>query len=110
LRAGLLSDPEVIARLNKSFVCTSVIIDEVNKRAQDGDELAQVLAANWQYPLEMMFLSPQCKLISKLNSAEDLPGVHPDVVAAHGPHVSLQDQRAHVDTFLRHVSKHFGQQ
>jgi hypothetical protein len=112
LRAGLLSDGEVIARLNKSFVCTSMIIDDVNKLAQAGDELAKALAADWQYPLEMMFLSPECKLISKLNSFADFPGVHPDVAGPNrGRHpVPLTDERSHVDTFLRHVSKHFAQQ
>jgi hypothetical protein len=49
-------------------------------------------------------------LISKFNSADDFPGVHPDVVAAHRRHVSLQDERSHVDTFLKHVSKHFADQ
>jgi hypothetical protein len=79
LRAGLLSDREVINRLNRRFVSTSMIIDDVHKRAKGGDGLAQLLAAHWEYPLEMMFLTPDGKLVSKLNSFKDFPGVHPDV-------------------------------
>ena len=101
----------MIARLNKNFICTSMIIDDVNKLAQAGDELAKALSAEWQYPVEMMFLSPECKLISKLNSFEDFPGEHPDVVAANRrAHAPLVDERSHVDIFLSHLSKHFAQQ
>ena len=85
-----------------------MIIDDVNKRAEAGDKLAQELAANWEYPLEMMFLTPDGKLISKLNSFKDFPGVHPDVVAPpYGQHVPLKHEHAHIDTFLRHVAEHF---
>ena len=108
MRAGLLSDGEVISRLNKNFVSTSIIIDDVQKRAESGDPLAKELAAQWQYPLEMVFLTSDAKLVSKLNSFEDFPGVHPDVVAPpRGEHVPLEHERAHVDAFLRHVDLHF---
>jgi hypothetical protein len=111
LRAGLLSDREVIARLNEGFVCTSLIIDEVNARAENGDELAKTLAANWRYPLEIMFLTPQGKLISRMNSFEDFPGVHPDVGAPpRHEKVSMENERSHIDVFLTHVSKHFNKQ
>jgi hypothetical protein len=85
-----------------------MIIDDVKKRAEGGDELAQQLATHWEYPLEMMFLTPACRLVSKLNSFADFPGVHPDVVAPpRGEHVPLEHERAHVDAFLRHVDRHF---
>ena len=109
MRAGLLSDPDVINLLNRRFVCTSTIIDDVQKRAESGDELAKYLAAQWEYPVEMMFLSPACKLVSKLNSYQDFPGMHPDVVAPPSKqHVKRRDERFHVDIFLRHVALHFG--
>ncbi len=109
MRAGLLSDPAVINLLNRRFVCTSTIIDDVQKRAESGDELAKYLAAQWKYPVEMMFISPACNLISKLNSYQDFPGVHLDVVAPPGKqHVQRQDERSHVDIFLSHVALHFG--
>ncbi len=111
MRAGLLSDGEVINRLNDSFVSTSVIIDDVKKRAESGDELAQQLAAQWEYPLEMIFLNPVCGLVSKLNSYKDFPGVHPDVVAPpKGRHMASKNERSHVDDFLKHVARHFSGQ
>ena len=101
----------MVAWLNKSFVCTSIIIDDVNKRAENGDELAKTLEANWQYPLEIMFLTPQGKLISRMNSFEDFPGVHPDVGAPPSQqNVPMQNERSHIDAFLRHVSKYFNKQ
>ena len=106
MRAGLLSDLSVIKRLKKDFVCTAIIIDDVNKRAEAGDELARQLAAHWKYPVEMIFLTPACRLVSKLNSYADFPGAHPDVVAP-GSQVPVEDERAHVDAFLRHVDRHF---
>jgi hypothetical protein len=108
LRAGLLSDPEVIRRLNASFVCTTVVIDDVRRRAAAGDGFAKQLQAQWTYPLEMMFLRPDGGLISRLNSFRDFPGVHPDVAAPPGKaRVELGDERAHVDAFLKHLADHF---
>ncbi len=114
MRAGLLSDPEVISRLNKDFVCTSVIIDDAQKQAESGDALAKQLADQWEYPVEMMFLSPSassnaCTLVSKLNSYKDFPGVHRDVVAPpKKQHVDREDGSSHRDIFLKHLAVHFG--
>jgi hypothetical protein len=108
LRAGLLSQQEVIHRLNKGFVCTTIIIDDAKKRANGGDELAKQLAAQWEYPLEMMFLTPTGTLISKLNSYKDFPGTHPDVAAPAEMNVLLSDVRSHADIFLKHIAHHFG--
>jgi hypothetical protein len=109
LRAGLLSDPEVIHRLNKNFVCTSTIIDDVQKLAKGGNELARRLADQWEYPVEMMFFTPQGQLVSKLNSYQDFPGVHPDVVSPpkKDPVVARKDDFSHVDIFLKHLALHF---
>ena len=107
MRAGLLSDPEVIRRLNQDFVCTTVIIDDARRLAEQGDELAKQLAAHWTYPLEMMFLRPDGTLVSKLNSFRDFPGVHPDVAAPPGKErVVMASERAHVELFLRHLEEH----
>jgi len=106
LRAGLLSDPEVISRLNQGFVCTTVIIDDVKKRAESGNEFAKQLAAHWSYPLQMIFLKPDGSLISKLNSFKDFPGVHPDVAAPPDKQrVETTDERANVDAFLKHLAE-----
>ena len=108
MRAGLLSDPEVIGRLNENFVCTTVVIDDVNKRAEKGDEFAKQLKAHWNYPLEMMFLRTDGSLISSLNSFKDFPGVHPDVAAPpEKQRVEVANDRAHIDVFLKHLDGHF---
>src|SRR5262245_45149609 len=108
LRAGLLSDPEVITRLNRSFVCTTVIIDDVRKRAENGDPFAKQLQTHWTYPLQMMFFGTDGSLISKLNSFKDFAGVHPDVAAPPGKQrIEVANGRAHVDAFLKHLAEHF---
>ena len=108
MRAGLLSDPEVITRLNENFVCTNVVIDDVRRLAEKGDDFAKQLKADWTYPLEMMFRRPDGSLISKLNSFKDFPGVHPDVAAPPGkPRVEVANERAHVDAFLKQLDEHF---
>ena len=108
MRAGLLSDPEVIRRLNESFVCTTIVIDDAKKRAEGGDALAKQLAGQWSYPLEMMFLKTDGTLISKLNSFKDFPGVHPDVAAPPDKNrVESPNGRAHTDAFLKHLAEHF---
>lgn len=108
MRAGLLSDPEVIRRLNDQFVCTTVLIDDARKLADKGDGLAKRLAAEWTYPLEMMFLRPDGTLVFKLNSFKDFPGVHPDVAAPPGKErVVLPDERSHIEGFLKQLDDHF---
>jgi hypothetical protein len=109
LRAGLLSDPTVIAELNNKFVCTSIIIDDLEKQAAAGDELAKQLVGEWEYPVEMMFLTPACKVVSKMNSFKDFVGMHPDVAAPPGrQHHGLPDEQSHTDRFLKQMVRQFG--
>jgi hypothetical protein len=111
LRAGLLSEPEVVARLNKGFVCTSIIIDDLEKRAAGGDALAKLLVSEWEYPVEMMFVTPAGKVVSKLNSFKDFPGMHPDVSAPPGHrHRAGTNEHGHRDIFLDHLARHFGKE
>jgi hypothetical protein len=92
-------------------VCTSILIDDVRVRAARGDEFAKRLAEHWVYPLEMMFVTSSGVLISKLNSYEDFPGMHPDVVAPpHAAHQALQDEHSHTAIFLNHLARHFGKE
>jgi len=99
----------VIAELNKRFVCTSIIIDDLEKRAAGGDALAKQLVAEWEYPVEMMFLTPAGKVVAKMNSFKDFPGMHPDVAAPPGHrHRALTDERAHSNLFLKQIALHFG--
>jgi len=111
LRAGLLSDLKVITRLNKDFVSTSIIIDDVEKLAAGGDELAKHCAANWEYPVEMMLLTPDCKVVSKFNSFKDFPGMHPDVSAPPGKrHAARTHEQSHSDIFLSRLARAFGKE
>ena len=86
----------------------------MQKRAESGDELAKQLVNHWEYPVEMMFLSPssastKCTLVSKLNSFKDFPGVRRDVVAPpKKQHVELEDANSHREIFLKHLARHFG--
>lgn len=90
---------------------TSIIIDDLEKRASSGDELAKQLVAQWVYPVEMMFLTPECTLVSKLNSFKDFPGMHPDVSAPPGKrHLAREDEHSHSNVFLNHVAVHFGRE
>ena len=111
MRAGLLSDKEVISRLNKGFVCSSILIDDLEKRAANGDALAKQLAGEWEYPVEMMFVTSECKVVSKLNSFKDFPGMHPDVSAPPGHrHREMKDESVHANIFLDHLAKQFGKE
>jgi hypothetical protein len=109
LRAGLLSDPKVIARLNRQFVSTSIIIDDLEKHAARGDRLAKKLVDEWEYPVEMMFVKPDGTVVSKLNSFKDFPGMHPDVSAPPGKrYAGRKEDGSHSKMFLEHLARHFG--
>jgi hypothetical protein len=108
LRAGLLSDPEVIAQLNQRFVCTSIIIDDLEKRAAGGDVLAKTMVGQWEYPVEMMFLTRDGKLVSRLNSFQDFPGIHADVSAPPGKrYQAASGERTHAEVFLNRITRDF---
>jgi hypothetical protein len=79
LRAGLLSEQEVITLLNDRFVSTWVLVDELKQRAEEGDTFAESLLTHWEYPLDLMFLNQNGQFVTKLNSFRDLPNAHPDV-------------------------------
>jgi hypothetical protein len=92
-------------------VCTSIIIDEAEKRAAAGDELARQLVADWEYPVEMLFLRPTAAVVSKLNSFKDFPGMHADVSAPPGKrHMGRGDEHSHREIFLKHLMVHFGKE
>ena len=102
MRAGLLSEPSVIALLNENFVSTWVLIDELKKHVGQGDQFAETLADHWQYPLDLMFLTRRGKFVSKLNSFRDLPA-HSDV--GHPKHPFSSQGPSHHDVFVTHVRR-----
>lgn len=104
MRAGLLSEPTVIETLNERFVCTWIIIDDIQKRLGGKENpLAATLLYLHQYPFDFMFLSPEGKFVTRLTSFKDLPGAHPAV-----SHPRREAQVSHVDVFLSTVDKFFG--
>ena len=108
MRAGLLSDPEVINRLNKEFVNTTIIIDDLEKWAAKGDELAKRLSSQWEYPVELILATPDGRPVSKLNSFKDFPGMHPDVSAPPGnQHHGMAGEQTHSEIFLKQLDLHF---
>ena len=104
MRTGLFSEPLVIDRLNQSFVCTWILVDVAQQRAKEGDQFAQTLADNWKFPMDIMFLSDEGQLMSKLNSFRDLNAAHPDV--GH-PGAERGRTAPHLKVFLDHLNTHF---
>jgi hypothetical protein len=105
LRAGLLSEPKIIELVNRKFVATWIIVDDAERLAAKNDRLARTALVNWQFPLDIMFMSDKGVLLSKLNSFQDLRDAHPDV--GHPPE-GRGRSKPHIETFLRHVATHFG--
>jgi hypothetical protein len=106
LRAGLLSQPEVIEEINEKFVSTWTVIDEATKLAEKGDPLGKTLASSWEYPVDLMFLTPEGKLVSKLNSYKDFKDVHPDTAVPPGKYRLAEGEvkRSHIEVFQNHVA------
>jgi hypothetical protein len=104
LRAGLLSEPDVIDRINKTFVATWILVDDAKKRGQAGDKFAATLGRKWEFPLDLMFFNRQGQYVNKLNSFRDLRGAHQDV--GHPPDGRGMDP-AHQHVFLNHLKSHF---
>lgn len=104
MRAGLLSHPEVIDLINNKFISTWIIVDDAQRLAKEGNALAKTLIGNWQYPLDLMFLTENGVMISKLNSVQHLQhDVHKDV-----SHPAAKPGPAHKDVFVQHVVRLFG--
>ena len=80
MRAGLLSNPQIIKLINERFVTTWIVKDELETLAKAGNKLAQTLDAELEYPImDLMFLAPDGRYVNKLNAYQDFLDVHPDV-------------------------------
>ncbi len=111
MRAGLLSEPRVIQRIHDRFVSTWILKDDLATLAKKGDPLAQQLAPNFEEPLDLMFLTPGGRFISKLSSFHDFTEVHPDVGAPNFITSTRKEQKrkqSHADVFLEYTAAHFG--
>lgn len=79
MRAGLLSDSQVIQLLDERFVCSWVVHDEISDPSWSGLPIAHVLDKEHEYPFDFMFFAPDGSFLGKLTSFRHLRGAHPDV-------------------------------
>jgi hypothetical protein len=103
LRAGLLSEPGIVKGINERFVPTWALIDDLKQSAEQGNRFAGTLFNNWEYPLDLMFLTAEGEYVSKLNSFRDLPNAHPDV--GHPGNPLMRHGLRHADVFFRHAKR-----
>ncbi len=81
-----------------------MLVADARRRGREGDALGTTIAANWEFPLDVMFISTEGKLITKLNSFRDLKAAHPDV--GHPPE-GRGRSAPHLEAFFRHVERNF---
>lgn len=107
MRAGLLSQPEVIETVNERFVSTTISLADLMELAKADDVLANVVAFNFTNPVTVMFLSEKGRFISKLTVLDELNDVHPDTTFRPGQRQNASPDR-NTQAFLRHVNQYFG--
>lgn len=98
----------MIERVNDQFLSTWILKDDMKTLAAKGDKLAQCLAANFEHPLDLMLLTPQGQLVSRLNSFHDFPAAHPDVSRPHFKKKGQKKYQSHAEVFLENLDQHFG--
>lgn len=99
----------MIETVNKKFVSTWALIGDLRKLAERGDELAKTLVAHWKFPLDIMFLTPDGRLITKLKHGL-IPGVPHEKPRRTGTGIPLARERpSPVDAFLNCMAAHFGE-
>ncbi|MCA9121413.1 MAG: hypothetical protein H6822_07650 [Planctomycetaceae bacterium] len=99
----------MIKNINEQFASTWILKEDLNSLANEGNSLAQTLAARYEHPVDLMFLTSEGRFVSKLNSFHDFPGVHPDVTIP--PFARRGDglPQPHTSVFLEHVASLFGE-
>ena len=100
----------MIEEINTRFISTSTLVDDATKLADKGHPLAKTLAANWEYPVDIMFFTPEGQFVNKLNSFRDFKDVHAQVGIPPGKsrlHNGVAE-RSNADVFFDHVASHFG--
>jgi hypothetical protein len=107
VRAGLLSQPEVIQTLNERFVCTTINSFDLLELAKKKDELAGQAARHWSYPVCLMLLNSEGKLITKLNPIKELTDIHPDTDQRPGQRFAPTAEN-NTRVFLKRVDDYFG--
>src|SRR5262249_46806457 len=106
MRAGLLSQPQVIQRINDHFVSTTITYPELARLAEPGDALARAVADHWTSPVNLMFLTPEGRFVSKLTSLTDFTDVHPDTSLRPGQKRDSACDVTNTRVFMKHLD-HF---
>lgn len=99
----------MIRCINDRFVSTWILKDDLRRLANEGNKFAQEIAIDFEHPLDLMFLTPEGRLISKLNSFHDFPEVHPDVTKPPFKRRGVNQNQSHVEVFLQHMAVHFAE-
>lgn len=107
MRAGLLSQPQVIQRINEQFVSVSLTHHELKKLAESGHELAREIFDHWKYPVTLAFLTPEGRFITSLSTLTDLTHVHPDTSRRPSQCNSIESDVHNTQVFLKHLAQHF---
>jgi len=81
-----------------------IIIDDLKRLAEKQDKLAQELVGQWGFPMDLMFVSPEGKLLNRLNAFRDFRHAHPDVGQ---PSYVTWGGPTHEEVFLTHLDLHF---
>ena len=106
MRAGLLSEPQVIQKIKERFVSTTITYADLKESVKTRDELAREVAAQFLGPVELMFLTPEGRFVTKLTSVQDFD-LHPDTDLRPGQRYNPSPER-NMRVFLNHVDKYFG--
>ena len=107
MRAGLLSQPEVIQKINERFVCTTITYFDLKELSKGGDKLARKVAPHWSNPVSLMFFTSEGGFLTKLNPVKDFTDVHPDTDLRPGQRYDPSPEN-NTRLFLRHVDEYFG--
>jgi hypothetical protein len=99
----------VIKLINERFVTTWIVKDDLEVRAKQGDPLAKTLDDQLEYPImDLMFLTPSGKYLSRLNAYADFLDVHPDVSVPTSNRKQRDKVETDVDVFMDRVTELFG--
>ncbi len=107
MRAGLLSELDVIHKINERFVSTTITFADLKKIAKKGDELGRAVAAQFLGPVELMFFTPECRFITKLCAVQDFTEIHPDTDIRPGQSYCPSPEH-NAQVFLKRVDDFFG--
>jgi hypothetical protein len=107
VRAGLLSQPEVIQAINERFVSTTITYFDVSQLAKKGDEFAKKLTPRWSNPVSLMFFTPDGEFVMLLNPVKDFTDIHPYTDLRPGQRHEA-DPKENVRKFFEQLDQHFG--